>query len=242
MDEPRYGTQNVDYIASFFERDEPGEPMWALNLMKYRAQADYADGRETTLTGEEADDVYAPHGPLAEVGARIVFAAPVVHQLSGDTTVWDRVAIVKYPTRMAIVEMNSREDFQELHAHKDAGMEFTIVMATFPEEQGPPADADLSGAAPDRLVLLQVVGDPSAPDVADGIDSERIGRFSIENVLIGDERRFAEARYDLISRTTADELAARGPVTDDPAGYVVVVDPMIDVMADTLADPTRVRT
>jgi hypothetical protein len=121
-------------------------------------------------------------------------------------------------------------------------MEFTIVMATFPEEQGPPADADLSGAAPDRLVLLQVVGDPSAPDVADGIDSERIGRFSIENVLIGDERRFAEARYDLISRTTADELAARGPVTDDPAGYVVVVDPMIDVMADTLADPTRVRT
>ena len=51
---PRYGTLNSDYLASWFERDEPGGPMWALNLMKYREWAEYADGRETNLTGAEA--------------------------------------------------------------------------------------------------------------------------------------------------------------------------------------------
>ena len=49
IQEPRYGIQNVDYIASFFERDDPGEPMWALNLMKDREVADYADG--TSIQG-----------------------------------------------------------------------------------------------------------------------------------------------------------------------------------------------
>ncbi|MBT5849641.1 MAG: hypothetical protein HOH36_04305, partial [Acidimicrobiaceae bacterium] len=62
---PRYGTINSDYIASWFQRAAPGGPMWALNLMKYREQADYADGRETALSGVEADDLYAPHEHLA---------------------------------------------------------------------------------------------------------------------------------------------------------------------------------
>jgi hypothetical protein len=241
MDAPRYGTPNLEYFASFFERDDPGGPMWALNLMKYRDVADYADGRETTLTGEEADDVYLPLGPLEAVGAGIVFAGPVVHQLAGDGTIWDRIGVVQYPTRMAIVEMNSRKDFEELHVHKDAGMEFTIVVASFPEEGETAPDACASGDTADALVLLQVVGDASAPDLADGIDARRVGRFSIENVLIGDERRFAEARYDLISRATADELAARGPITDDPSSYAVIVDPGIDRIARSLADPTVVQ-
>ena len=75
---PRYGTLNSDYLASWFERDEPGGPMWALNLMKYRERAEYADGRETNLTGAEADDVYLPHEHLAAVGSRIILIAPVV--------------------------------------------------------------------------------------------------------------------------------------------------------------------
>jgi hypothetical protein len=242
MDAPRYGTPNLEYFASFFERGDPGGPMWALNLMKYREVADYADGRETTLSGEEADDVYMPYGPLEAVGAGIVFAGPVVHQLAGDDTTWDRIGVAQYPTRMAIVEMNSRKDFEELHVHKDAGMESTIVVASFPREGEPAPDPAVSGETGDALVLLQVVGDASTPDVVDGIDARRVGRFSIENVLIGDERRFAEARYDLISRGTADELVARGAVTDDPSGYAVIVDPSIDRIAPSLADDWSIRT
>ena len=57
--------------------------MWALNLMKYREQAEYADGRESSISGMEADDVYAPHEHLRKVGSRSSMMAPVVHQLVG---------------------------------------------------------------------------------------------------------------------------------------------------------------
>jgi hypothetical protein len=235
---PRYGTLNDAYLASWFQREEAGGPMWALNLMKYRPQADYADGRETNLTGVQADDVYAPHEHLKQVGSRIILMAPVVHQLVGDDTTWDRVAIAQYRDRMAMIEMSSNPDFAEAGAHKDAGMEFTIVMATFPIEDEP-VPPQVSGAGGDRLLLLQVVADASHPDLAETVESTRIGRFAVEDRFLGDHRTFAEARYDLISRATADELAARG-TTRDEANYVVIADPTIDDVARSLTDTTQV--
>ena len=236
---PGYGTMNAEWFAALFERDDPGGPMWALNLMKYRERAVYADGRETELSGIEADDAYAPLAEIAAVGGRMAFVAPVVHQLRGDATVWDRIGIVQYPTRIAIVEMNNRDDFQRQHEHKEAGMESTIVVASFPADGGPTPDPTLT-AAGDHRMLLQVVGDPSFPDAAADIDSTPVGRFSIETVMIGDGRTFAEARYDRISIETAEALAATDPVTDDDENYVMVIDPMIDALAETLSDPTRV--
>ncbi|MGI9604108.1 MAG: hypothetical protein ACR2QE_19660 [Acidimicrobiales bacterium] len=235
---PRYGQLNQDYIATWFQREEPGGPMWALNLMKYRARAEYADGRQSELSGVEADDVYAPHEHLAAVGSRVVLAAPVVHQLVGDDWRWDRITIAQYRDRMAMVEMSSKSDFQEDEKHKEAGMDFTIVMASFPVE-GEPTPPRVSGAASDQLLLLQVMGDPSADDIADGVESTRIGRFWVEDRMIGDERTFAEARYDLISPAAAEELAGREYVRDD-SRYVVIADPTIDDVARSLTDPTRV--
>ena len=109
-----YGEPNHEYLATWFEREEDG-PMWALNLMKYRARAIDEQGEETERTGLEADDDYAPVGPIAAVGGRIVLVAPVERQLRGDATVWDRIAIVLYPTRMAFIEMSMRDDFLEKH-------------------------------------------------------------------------------------------------------------------------------
>ena len=235
---PRYGTINSDYIASWFERDDPGGPMWALNLMQYRERADYADGRKTDFTGVEADDVYAPHEHLAAVGSRIILMAPVVHHLRGDDRRWDRIAIAQYRDRMAMVEMSSSEDFQTDEQHKDAGMEFTIVVATFPVE-GDPVPPQASGADTDKLILLHVAGDPNAPDLAEGLDAIRIGRFSIEDRFIGDDRTFAEARFDLISPDTASELASREFVHDDTS-YAVIAEPTMDEVARSLTDPTRV--
>lgn len=230
---PRYGTINGDYIASWFSRDEPGDSMWALNLMKYRERADYADGRETALSGAEADDTYAPHEHLRKVGSRIVLVAPVVHQLVGDQTVWDRIGLVRYRDRMAMVEMSSSPDFAEAEAHKDAGMEFTIVMATFPIE-GDPADPQVAEDSADRLLLLQVVDDASRPDMAEDIESTRIARFWVEDRFLGDHRTFAEARYDLISRDTAAELASRD-YQHDESNYVVIAEPQVNDLASALS-------
>ena len=235
---PRYGTINSDYLASWFQREDPGGPMWALNLMQYREWAEYADGRETDLTGAEADDVYMPHEHLAAVGSRIVLMAPVVHHLRGDARRWDRIAIAQYRDRMAMIEMNSSKAFQVDEQHKDAGMEFTIVMATFPVD-GDPVPPQESAAENERLMLLQVVGDATAPDLAEGLDAVRIGRFRVEDRFIGDDRTFAEARFDLISPDAAAELGSLEFVADE-SGYAVIADPTMDEVARSLTDPQRV--
>ena len=68
----------------------------------------------------------------AEVGAEIVFVGDVDSQFLNDEPHWDRVGIVKYPTRRAFIEMQSLPAFQELHAHKVAGMEQTIIIGCCP--------------------------------------------------------------------------------------------------------------
>ncbi len=232
---PSYGKMNQEYIASWFQR-ETDSPMWALNLMKYREVADYGDtgspGGEA-ISGLEADNRYSPVAELASVGARPVLVAPVVHQLRGDDTVWDRIAIALYPRRMAMVEMNQKKEFQDTHVHKEAGMDFTIVMGTFPPAAGVGEVPLLSAQDADKRLLLQVVADADAPDYAADVDSVRLAVFDVENVIVGDDRRFAQARWDLITAKTADELAQREPVADDSA-YVIVMDPQLDEVAQSL--------
>jgi hypothetical protein len=235
---PRYGKLNSAYLASWLERDEPGGPMWALNLMKYREWADYADGRQTDLTGAEADEVYLPHEHLAAVGSRIILLAPVLHHLRGDDHRWDRIAIAQYRDRVAMIEMNESKAFQVDEQHKDAAMDFTIVMAAFPIDDDPVPPQE-SGAGSDRLLLLQVSGDASAPDLAEGIDATRVGRFWVEDRIIGDERTFIEARFDLISPETAAELSSRGFAWDDRS-YALIADPTLDDVALSLTDTANV--
>ena len=130
---PRYGTVDAEYAARLATTpaDDDG-PVWMVNLMHYRDTADYGDGSESSITGREADDRYTPLDSLAAVGAQTVFAADVDQQLLGDDTVWDRIAVVKYPTRRSFIEMQSLPRFRESHVHKDAGMESTIVMGCRP--------------------------------------------------------------------------------------------------------------
>jgi hypothetical protein len=117
-------------------------------------------------------------------------------------------------------------------------MDFTIVLGTFPSEGGFETDPGLSAQAPDKRLLLQVVADSSAPDLAEGIESERIGVFEVEDVIVGDQRKFAEARWDVISAETAEALGARPPIADASA-YVLVIDPQIDQLAASVQVATR---
>ena len=132
-DAPRYGQVDRAYgLQLATTPPEDDGPIWMVNLMKYRDVADYADGRESTISGREADEIYAPIDVLADIGAEVVFVADVEQQLLGDSPIWDRVAIVKYASRRSFIEMQGRPDFQEKHAHKDAGMETTIVSGCLP--------------------------------------------------------------------------------------------------------------
>ena len=213
---PRYGTPNWEMIGRWLETSpEDDGPFWAVNLMKYRDVADYADGRETTLTGREADELYTPLGPLAEIGAIPVFDADVDQQLAG-APVYDRIAIVRYPGRAKFFEMQRRDDFLELHAHKDAGMESTIVFAAQPRR--------VSEAPEDAALVLRVrrfvEGQKPGDDPA-GITP--IARFEIEGVIVGDQRSWDEARFDFVDEAALASLGEVGGI--DEQIIIVVTDP-----------------
>ena len=219
---PRYGRIDTEYGRRLATTDPADDgPVWMVNLMSYRDVADYADGRETAISGREADDLYTPTGPLAAVGAEIVFAADVVDQLLGDTPRWDRVAVVRYPTRRSFVEMQRRPDFQALHPHKDAGMAQTIVMGTRPipgpdtgglelpdwsDVPHPPTPEDGEVMVIHVLRFHDEVGAASPDDMqaytrhAATVAARHGGRvagwFAVEGTILGDGRRWDQVRFN----------------------------------------------
>ncbi len=225
--EPRYGTPNWEMLSGWFDlpKEDDG-PFWAINLMKYRAIADYADGRETTLTGREADDLYAPFGPIEAVGGMVAFGANVSKQLRGSPD-YDRIAIVRYPSRAAFFDMQRREDFQELHVHKDAGMEFTIVMACTPDSIDP-AHTNSDGTLVMRVRRLTEGVEPSADP--DGVTP--IAHFETEGAIIGDGSVWHQVLLDWVAGAEIDQLIESEGVEEE---IVMVLDPpVIDALVESV--------
>ncbi len=225
---PRYGTPNLELLRRWIAlAPEHDGPFWAINLMRYRERAEYADGRPSTLSGRQADDAYLPLGPLAAVGAVPVFAADVVGQPAGQP-LFERVGIVHYPSRASFLEMQTREDFQELHAHKDAGMDFTIVFSAHPRE------INGSHEAGDYILRVRRLEPGAAPEASEGSDSALVARFDVEGVIVGDERTWDDARFDVVG----DERQLARLL--DPAGAqeqiaLLLGPPQLDQLAGSLA-------
>ena len=96
---PAYGQVDRAYgmrLATTAPADDG--PVWMVNLMRYHEQAQYTDGNPDGISGREADDRYAPVEVLTAIGAAPVFFGDVELQPIG-TPAWDRVGVVKYPTR-----------------------------------------------------------------------------------------------------------------------------------------------
>jgi hypothetical protein len=222
---PRYGQVDREYGMRLATTppDEDG-PVWMINLMHYREVADYSDGSGAAISGREADDRYAPLESLRAIGAEPVFFADVDSQLLGDAPKWDRVGIVKYPTRRSFIDMQARDDFKAKHVHKDAGMESTIVMGGIPfappstpagveevpwdQVPHPPTDED------PPVVVLHVLSfeDPAAaigetPDEMEQYTSHAVrvaaehgvrvpAWFGIEGTIVGDGRVWHQARFN----------------------------------------------
>jgi hypothetical protein len=221
---PRYGTVDRDYGMKLATTppDEDG-PVWMVNLMKYREVADYADGRESEISGRDADDLYTPRESLAAIGAEIVFGGEVDQQLLGDAPIWDRVGVVKYPTRRSFIEMQSRPDFQRQHVHKDAGMAETIVIGcqpfdvpVWPADIAQPDWADVPHPPTDDdgpVMVIHVLKYHDAADAAvtpeqmeaytrtaavtAGAHGGRVaGWFAAEGTILGDGRSWDQVRFN----------------------------------------------
>jgi len=230
----RYGSIDHDYAARLATvAPEDDGPVWMINLMAYRPRAEYLDGRPTELTGRQADDRYAPFDSLAGVGAELVFVADVEAQLLGDSPQWDRIGVVRYPTRRAFLDMQARPDFQAQHVHKEAGMSETIILAGLPLDlPALPEDAPGWSAVPHPptaedgpvvvLHVLKFADDPSggadmasyqqeAGRVAVPHGVRLAGWFGVEGTVVGDGRSWDQARFNAFPSRAAFEAVVFDP-------------------------------
>lgn len=96
-----------------------------VNLLKYRDTADYCDGRETDLIGNEAYALYAKAASpcLAQVGGTVSFAGEVRRLMMGEVEgLRDDVVIANCPRRSAMLQMMRLPDISEIGRHRVAGL------------------------------------------------------------------------------------------------------------------------
>ena len=106
---------------------EPGRegPIYMLNLLKFKETAEYADSRETDLSGAEAYAIYGQEviQHLQKVGGAPMFSAGVERLMLGEVEeLWDAAAIAMYPSRKAMLEMISSPEYQASALHREAGL------------------------------------------------------------------------------------------------------------------------
>ncbi len=117
-------TPTAEQIEGFLAPDAAG-PIYMLNLLKFKAHAEYEDGRETSLSGREAYMLYATEVAkvITQVGGELTFGAEVRRLMLGEVEdLWDQVAIAMYPSRAAMFEMIQLPAYAEISLHRTAGL------------------------------------------------------------------------------------------------------------------------
>jgi hypothetical protein len=124
-------------------QEGPEGPIFMVNLLKFKDRAEYADGRETSLSGRDAYMIYsrAVTKLLPKFGGVGMFAADVTYLSLGRVEdLWDEVAIAVYPKRAAMVEMSMSPEWRAISGHRSAGLAGqlnieTVLSADAPQPQ-----------------------------------------------------------------------------------------------------------
>ena len=115
---------NEEQIKGFLEPGAEG-PICMVNLLKFKAKAEYEDGRESDLTGREAYELYEKgiKKLLEGIGGGIGFEGEVERLTLGEVEeLWDVVALAVWPSRQAMFEVMQSPEMQEISVHRTAGL------------------------------------------------------------------------------------------------------------------------
>ncbi|MEP3420659.1 MAG: DUF1330 domain-containing protein [Erythrobacter sp.] len=127
-----------EQMQEFFGSGEDG-PFVMVNLLKFKAKAEYADGRETDLSGTEAYAIYgaAVQKCIKDVGGTPGFSGEVTGLMLGEVEDnWDTVALVEYPSLEAFRSMTTSPEYQKIAVHRTAGLEGQLNIRTKPRSLG----------------------------------------------------------------------------------------------------------
>ncbi|MFE3187721.1 DUF1330 domain-containing protein [Nocardia sp. NPDC059240] len=106
---------NPDQFARFAAATDTG-PVVMLNLIKFSDRAEYE-----TYGGRVLQMVHEQKG-------RLLWHGESRQTLIGEAD-WDYVALVEYPDRQAFLSMVTAPEYQRIHAHREAGIEHTVLLA-----------------------------------------------------------------------------------------------------------------
>ena len=115
---------NEKQMEEFLEEGHD-EPIFMVNLLKFKDKAEYPDKRESNLSGKEAYAIYSKEvvGHLEKVGGKPIFGSEVTRLMLGEVEdLWDQVAIAMYPNRKAMLKMISDPDYIKSAQHRVAGV------------------------------------------------------------------------------------------------------------------------
>ncbi len=122
-----------EQVKAFLANHPDGEPVFMLNLLKFKDKATYHDGED--ISGAEA---YARYGKafgemvagLNIDGAHSVFGGKMGAWLIGQGEgEWDSVAIFRYPDAKTMFETVSSEAYRKIHKHRKAGLAGQLLIA-----------------------------------------------------------------------------------------------------------------
>jgi uncharacterized protein (DUF1330 family) len=125
----------ADQVRQLRDSDDGG-PVVMLNLLKFRAQARYpADSGLTAASGAEAYQHYQRAFVIA-VGAtsqaEVLYDGPALMTFIGTVgspeADWDKVLIVRYPSRKHFLAMMADETYRQALVHRYAGLERTVLI------------------------------------------------------------------------------------------------------------------
>ncbi|WP_170329409.1 DUF1330 domain-containing protein [Ruegeria arenilitoris] len=121
------------------DRDHPIE---MLNLVKFRAKAEYPAGHELSEAGLTGAQAYRKYGVetapiIARLGASILWRGAYQTTLIGpQDEAWDEVFIARYPTAHAFLEMVTDPDYQKAVIHRQAAVETSRLIRCAPTQSG----------------------------------------------------------------------------------------------------------
>ena len=246
-----YGKADVDYAVRMMKMDPSVDgPVFMVNFMHYKQEADYGDSGEKGVSGREADDRYSPVDVLGRIGAYVAFHGDVVGQHGSNEPTWDRIGVVCYPTRKSFMDMQTRDDFKEKHVHKAAGMSKTFVIGSLPRAGMEPGDYRSSKGerAVVSVAAWKALGETSPSDVTAALEVARgiassLGCahgqwYDVEGTIMGDGRGWDTVCFDSFPDAESwrrwRDAVAEHPVASllcDSSrvdGYCVAVEPQID--------------
>ena len=123
---------NEKQMEEFLEEGHD-EPIFMVNLLKFKDRAEYPDKRESNLSGKEAFAIYSKEvvGHLEKVGGKPIFGSEVTRLMLGEVEdLWDQVAIAMYPNRKAMLKMISDPDYIKSAQHRVAGLAGQLIIET----------------------------------------------------------------------------------------------------------------